>query len=86
MTSTYFNPLPWDVLYHHHIVSLLGDSLEHYMLACWLLYWEQFILDTVLFNEPRILLFAYFAEKLLKVVLDCTTNDFLLYLRLVPFL
>ena len=39
MTSSKFDSILWDFLYYHHIVSLIGDSLQHNMLSRWFLNW-----------------------------------------------
>jgi len=50
------------------------------MLSVGFLNGEQLVFDVVLLNEARVLLLADFAIKLLKVILDCTTNYFFFHL------
>jgi len=86
MPPSDFDPIAGYVLDHHHIIGLLGNTLQHQVLPRWLLYGHQLILDAVLLDETRVLFLADLAVKLLEVVLDGAPHHLFLYLRLVPLL
>ena len=47
---------------------------------------KELIFDIILFNISGILIFADLTIKLLEIILNCATDNFLLYFRLIPFL
>lgn len=74
----------WDVLYHHHVVCLFGDALQHQVLANRFFYGQQLERLSAFIDEARVLLLTDLAVKFLEIVLDCATHHLLPHLRLVP--
>jgi hypothetical protein len=80
MSSSKFNSILGYFLYNHHIISLIGDTLEHNMLSRWFLNRQQLILNVFFLDVTRILILAYLAIEFLEVILNGASNQFLLHL------
>jgi len=86
MTSTNFNSIFGNVLYHHHIVSFLRNSLKHQMLSIRLLNWQQLIFNIIFLNITRVLFLTDLTVKFLEIILYSSSNYLLFDFGLIPFL